>query len=85
MDHTGYLGTDKFARVTAHCAVDGRLSVNCTRGRIGFGQFPVSPWSGRSRTDPRGGPDLYPRWLMLDLTPEGRGTDCYPKLEDGHK
>jgi predicted dithiol-disulfide oxidoreductase (DUF899 family) len=34
--------------------------------------------------DPRGGPDLDPLWLMLDLTPQGRGTDWYPKLEYGH-
>lgn len=34
--------------------------------------------------DPRGAPDLDPLWLMLDLTPEGRGTDWYPKLEYGH-
>jgi predicted dithiol-disulfide oxidoreductase (DUF899 family) len=31
--------------------------------------------------DPRGAPDLDPLWLMLDLTPAGRGTDWYPKLE----
>jgi predicted dithiol-disulfide oxidoreductase (DUF899 family) len=31
--------------------------------------------------DPRGAPDLDPLWLMLDLIPEGRGTDWYPKLE----
>lgn len=31
--------------------------------------------------DPRGAPDLDLLWLMLDLTPEGRGTDWYPKLE----
>jgi predicted dithiol-disulfide oxidoreductase (DUF899 family) len=31
--------------------------------------------------DPRGAPDLDSLWLMLDLTPEGRGTDWYPKLE----
>jgi len=31
--------------------------------------------------DPRGAPDLDPLWLMLDLTPEGRGTDWYPKLQ----
>ena len=31
--------------------------------------------------DPRGAPDLDPLWLMLDLTPEGRGTGWYPKLE----
>ena len=30
--------------------------------------------------DPRGCPDLDPLWLMLDITPEGRGTDWYPKL-----
>jgi predicted dithiol-disulfide oxidoreductase (DUF899 family) len=39
--------------------------------------------------DPRGAPDLDPLWLMLDLTPEGRGTDWYPKLdyrgEEGQK
>ena len=35
--------------------------------------------------DPRGGPDLDPLWLMLDLTPEGRGTTWYPKLDYGHK
>jgi len=31
--------------------------------------------------DPRGAPDLDPLWQMLDLTPEGRGTDWYPKLD----
>ena len=31
--------------------------------------------------DPRGSPDPVPLWNMLDLTPEGRGADWYPKLE----
>jgi predicted dithiol-disulfide oxidoreductase (DUF899 family) len=31
--------------------------------------------------DPRGAPDLDLLWQMLDLTPEGRGTEGYPKLE----
>ena len=31
--------------------------------------------------DPRGAPDADPLWLMLDYTPEGRGTDWYPKLQ----
>lgn len=35
--------------------------------------------------DPRGAPDLDPLWLMLDLTPEGRGTDWYPRLDYGHQ
>ena len=30
--------------------------------------------------DPRGAPDLMPLWTVLDATPEGRGTDWYPKL-----
>jgi predicted dithiol-disulfide oxidoreductase (DUF899 family) len=30
--------------------------------------------------DPRGAPDLMPLWTVLDVTPEGRGTDWYPKL-----
>lgn len=34
--------------------------------------------------DPRGAPDLDALWLMLDLTPQGRGTDWYPKLDYGH-
>jgi predicted dithiol-disulfide oxidoreductase (DUF899 family) len=33
--------------------------------------------------DPRGAPDLDPLWLMLDLTPAGRGTDWYPSLAYG--
>jgi predicted dithiol-disulfide oxidoreductase (DUF899 family) len=31
--------------------------------------------------DPRGAPDTMPLWTMLDLTPEGRGTDWYPSLD----
>jgi predicted dithiol-disulfide oxidoreductase (DUF899 family) len=31
--------------------------------------------------DPRGAPDLDPLWTLLDTTPEGRGTDWYPKLD----
>lgn len=31
--------------------------------------------------DPRDAPELYPLWTWLDLTPEGRGEDWYPKLE----
>ena len=30
--------------------------------------------------DPRGAPDLMPLWTILDVTPEGRGKDWYPKL-----
>lgn len=44
-------------------------------------------WSGEMTAetadpgqDPRGAPDLMPLWTILDATPEGRGTDWYPKL-----
>jgi predicted dithiol-disulfide oxidoreductase (DUF899 family) len=33
--------------------------------------------------DPRGAPDPAPLWMVLDFTPEGRGTDWYPKLDYG--
>lgn len=33
--------------------------------------------------DPRGGPDIGVVWPVLDLTPGGRGTDWYPKLDYG--
>jgi predicted dithiol-disulfide oxidoreductase (DUF899 family) len=33
--------------------------------------------------DPRGAPDLMPLWTILDSTPEGRGSDWYPKLNYG--
>ncbi len=31
--------------------------------------------------DPRGAPDLMPIWTLLDCTPDGRGTDWYPRLD----
>lgn len=33
--------------------------------------------------DPHMAPDPNPLWTLLDNTPEGRGTDWYPKLEYG--
>ena len=44
-------------------------------------------WAGESGKtadpgeDPHGAPDPTPLWTILDLTPGGRGTDWYPKLE----
>ena len=44
-------------------------------------------WAGESAgtqdpgQDPHGAPDPTPLWTLLDLTPEGRGTDWYPKLD----
>ena len=33
--------------------------------------------------DPHDAPDMSALWVILDTTPEGRGTDWYPKLDDG--
>ena len=48
-------------------------------------------WSGEMGSatadpgqDPRGAPDLMPLWNILDMTPDGRGTDWYPKLQYDH-
>jgi predicted dithiol-disulfide oxidoreductase (DUF899 family) len=45
-------------------------------------------WSGEMTDDaadpgqdPRDAPELYPLWTWLDMTPEGRGEDWYPKLD----
>ncbi len=35
----------------------------------------------RREDGPRTAPDLPSLWNVLDLTPEGRGTDWYPKLQ----
>jgi len=41
----------------------------------------MGPGTSDPGQDPRGAPDIDPLWTMLDLIPEGRGTDWYPKLE----
>ncbi len=40
----------------------------------------MGPGTADPGQDPRGAPDLDPLWTMLDTTPEGRGSDWYPKL-----
>ena len=43
----------------------------------------MGPATADPGQDPRGAPDFMPLWTILDTTPEGRGTDWYPKLEYG--
>jgi predicted dithiol-disulfide oxidoreductase (DUF899 family) len=40
----------------------------------------MGPETADPGQDPRGAPDLMPLWTILDATPEGRGSDWYPKL-----
>ena len=52
-------------------------------GRVTIRHFWGGEMNGASADpgqDPRGAPDLMPLWTILDTTPEGRGTDWYPKL-----
>ena len=44
----------------------------------------LGAWEGNAADigqDPRGAPDPAPLWMVLDCTPEGPGTDWYPKLD----
>jgi predicted dithiol-disulfide oxidoreductase (DUF899 family) len=41
----------------------------------------MGPGTADPGQDPRGAPDLMPIWTILDNTPEGRGSDWYPKLK----
>ncbi|WP_118182546.1 DUF899 family protein [Paraburkholderia phosphatilytica] len=43
----------------------------------------MGPETADPGQDPRGAPDLMPLWNLLDMTPAGRGTDWYPKLDYG--
>jgi predicted dithiol-disulfide oxidoreductase (DUF899 family) len=43
----------------------------------------MGPSTADPGQDPRGAPDVMPIWTILDMTPGGRGSDWYPKLEYG--
>ncbi|SAL76876.1 hypothetical protein AWB67_04995 [Caballeronia terrestris] len=43
----------------------------------------MGPETADPGQDPRGAPDAMPLWTVLDMTPGGRGTDWYPKLQYG--
>ncbi len=54
-----------------------------TRNDSGIRHFygdEMTPESADPGQDPRGAPDLMPIWTLLDLTPNGRDPDWYPKL-----
>ena len=40
----------------------------------------MTPDTADPGQDPRDQPELAPLWSVLDLTPEGRAPDWYPKL-----
>ena len=78
-----------FSRDYRAIALDGGDDANLNvftraNGKIlHFWSGEMGPESADPGQDPRGAPDLMPLWTLLDFTPEGRGTDWYPKLEYG--
>lgn len=48
--------------------------------RLFFGAE-MGPDAADPGQDPRGAPDLSPLWNLIDMTPEGRRPDWYPKLD----
>ncbi|MES2398822.1 MAG: DUF899 family protein [Pseudomonadota bacterium] len=77
---------DDFARDYRGLAPNGdewpALDVWCKRGskvhHFWAGEMAGTADPGQ---DARGAPDPTPLWNILDLTPGGRGTDWYPKLD----
>ena len=43
----------------------------------------MGPQTADPGQDARGAPDVMPVWTVLDMTPGGRGTDWYPRLQYG--
>jgi predicted dithiol-disulfide oxidoreductase (DUF899 family) len=84
-DITGEFSRD-YHGLTKEGGDDAAFSV-FTRRREGSNVVIRHFWGGEMNgassdpgQDPRGAPDLMPLWTILDVTPEGRGTDWYPKL-----
>jgi len=59
---------------------DGRMNIVIRGGEVIRHFYTGEITSSDPGQDPRGAPDPAPLWTILDLTPEGRGADWYPKL-----
>jgi predicted dithiol-disulfide oxidoreductase (DUF899 family) len=83
-DVTGEFSRD-YRAVSADGGDDANLNVFTRQGGTirHFWSGEMGRDSADPGQDPRGAPDLMPLWIVLDFTPEGRGTDWYPKLEYG--
>ena len=81
-DPSGDFSRDYFA-LTKDGGDDAAFNIFTRRGgRIRhFWAGEMSGATADPGQDPRGAPDLMPIWTVLDCTPEGRGTDWYPRLK----
>jgi predicted dithiol-disulfide oxidoreductase (DUF899 family) len=71
-DYRGMVGGEETAALNVFVKRDGRVHLFYA-GEMNFDT--VDPGQ-----DPRGAPDFAPLWNTLDLTPQGRRPDWYPKL-----
>ena len=81
-DTTGAFSRDYHALVNEHEDIPA-LNVFTRRDgtiRLFYGAE-MGPEAADPGQDPRGAPDLMPLWTILDMTPQGRAPDWYPKLE----
>jgi len=81
-DTTGAFSRDYHALVNDHEDIPA-LNVFTRRDgtiRLFYGAE-MGPEAADPGQDPRGAPDLMPLWTILDMTPQGRAPDWYPKLE----
>jgi predicted dithiol-disulfide oxidoreductase (DUF899 family) len=68
LDDKGY----EYPGLTVYQKIDQQVHV--------FYNGEMPPQAADPGQDPRGAVDIAPLWNILDLTPAGRGTDWYPKL-----
>lgn len=68
LDNKGY----EYPSLTVYQKIDQQVNV--------FYNGEMPPQAADPGQDPRGAVDIAPLWNILDLTPAGRGTDWYPKL-----
>lgn len=81
-DPTGAYSRDYHALVNEHEDIPA-LNVFSRRDgaiRLFYGGE-MGPDAADPGQDPRGAPDISPVWNLIDMTPEGRKPDWYPKLD----
>jgi len=72
-DYHARVGEDDIPALNVFSRKDGTIRL--------FYAGEMGPDAADPGQDPRGAPDLSPLWTLLDMTPDGRKPDWYPKLD----